>query len=407
MAMSQSQKASGQFSYDEKLLPQAEMLEEKKDKRPLFIGIPKETDKYENRIILTPQAVKQLTDEGHNIVIESGAGIKSRWEDNDYTGAGATIKSRKEIFKSEIILKVSPFEEGDIKLLTGSQLIISALHFNTQTSQKINHLKYKKVSAVAIELMKDSGGFNPFVQTMSEIAGILAINTAGEYLSNPETGKGILLGGITGIPAAKVIILGAGTAGEYAAGTALSLGAQVKVFDNSLSKLQNIKRKFGIHLYTSVFQKEIISKALITADVVIGAIDDHKDEYTNLISEKMVASMKKGSVIVDINTDSASCIATSKITHLGNPAFEKHGIIHYCVPNIPSKVSRTASVALSNTIFPILQKISHEKTTPNMVRNITEIRNGTYIYEGILTNERLAKKFNLDYKDIDLLTAIF
>ncbi|MCD4792688.1 MAG: alanine dehydrogenase [Bacteroidales bacterium] len=405
--MSQSQKASGQFSYSEKLLPQAEMLEEKKYKKSLYIGIPKETDKYENRIILTPQAVKQLADEGHKIVIEPGAGIKSRWKDSDYTKAGAGIVSRKEVFKSEIILKVSPFDEEDIRFLSGNQLIISTLHFNTQSSHKINKLKSKKVTAVAIELMKDAGGFNPFIQTMSEISGILAINTASEYLSNPETSKGILLGGITGIPAARLIIIGAGTAGEYAARTALGLGAQVKVFDPSLSKLQNLKSKLGIQLFTSVFQKEIISKALKTADVVIGAIDYNKEDNINIISEKMVASMKNGSVIIDLNTDSASCFASSKITHLGNPAFEKHGIIHYCVPNITSKASRTASVALSNTIFPVLQKISHEKSTPNIVRNITEIRNGTYIYEGILTNERLGRQLYLDFKDIDLLTAIF
>ena len=404
--MTDSQKASGKYSFDEKLLPQAEMLEEKKNKRSLFLGIPKETDKYENRIILTPQAVKQLTDEGHQIVIETGAGVKSRWKDSDYTGAGAIIKSRRDIFKSEIILKVSPFEEEDIKLLSGNQLVISALHFNTQSAQKINQLKFKKITAVAIELMKDAGNFNPFIQTMDEIAGIMAINTASEYLSNPETGKGILLGGITGIPAAKVIIIGAGTAGEYAARTAIGLGAQVKVFDSSISKLQSLKSKIGIQLFTSVLQQQVINKALKTADVVVGALEDTKDENI-IISEKMISSMKQGTVIVDLNTDSASCFATSKITHLGNPAFEKHGIIHYCVPNMASKASRTASVALSNTIFPILQKISHERTTPNIIQNIAEIRNGTFIYEGILTNERLAKKFNLDYKDIELLTAIF
>ncbi|MCF6365966.1 MAG: alanine dehydrogenase [Bacteroidales bacterium] len=405
--MTNSQKATGKYLFEEKLLPQAEMLEEKKSKRHLFIGIPKETDKYENRIILTPQAVKQLTDEGHQIAIESGAGIKSRWKDTDYTSAGAVIKNRREVFKSEIILKVSPFEEEDIKILSGNQITISALHFNTQSANKIKQFKLKKTTAVAIELMKDIENYNPFIQTMNEIAGIMAINTASEYLSNPETGKGILLGGITGIPAAKVIILGAGTAGEYAARTAIGLGAQVKVFDNSISRLQNLKNKIGINLFTSVLQKQVINKALKTADVVIGALDNTKDEKSILISEKMIASMKKGSVIIDLNTDSASCFATSKITHLGNPAFEKHGIIHYCVPNIASKTSRTASVALSNTIFPILQKISHEKTTPNIIRNIPEIRNGTFIYEGILTNERLAKKFNMDYKDIELLTAIF
>jgi len=397
----------GNYSFDEKLLPQAEMLEEKKSKRSLCIGIPKETNKHENRIILTPQAVEQLCEDGHQIAIESGAGIKSKWKDIDYTKAGAIIKSRSEIYKSEIILKVSPFNEEEIKLLSGNQLLISALHFNTQTLQKINKLKQKKITASAIELMKDANGYNSFIQTMNEISGIMAVNTANELISNSDIGKGILLGGITGIPAAKVIIIGAGTAGEYAARTAIGFGAQVKIFDSSIHKLQNLKTKLGIQLFTSVLQKKVIIKALKTADVVIGALEDTTDENNIIISEKMISSIKKGSVIIDLNIDSASCFASSKITNLGNPYFKKHDIIHYCVPNIASKSPKTASIALSNSMFPILKKISYEKSTPNIIRNIVEIRNGTFIYEGILTNERLAKKFNIDYKDIDLLSAIF
>lgn len=405
--MSFSQNQSGQFSYGEQLMPQAEMLEEKKEKRIITIGIPKEPDKYENRIVLSPQAVKQLCEEGHIIHIESGAGMRSRWSDSDYTKAGAITADRKKVFSSEIILKVSPINEEEIKLLKGNQFLISALHFNTQSVKKINALKAKKMTCIALELIKNKDGFHPYVQIMSEISGILAINTASEYLSNPITGKGILLGGITGIPPAKVLIFGAGTAGEYAARAATALGAQVKIFDNSLARLQKLKSKLGIHLFTSVFHSEIIMKALKTADVVIGAIEEVNDIDDFFITEKMVSNMKKGSVIIDLNTDSASCIETSKVTHLGNPAFETHGIIHYCVPNIASKAARTASIALSNTTFPLLQKISIEKTGPNIIRNIPDLRYGAYIFDGILTNERLGKKFNLDYKDIDLLSAIF
>ena len=405
--MSFSQNPSGQFSYSEQLMPQAEMLEEKKNKRILTIGIPKESDKFENRTILSPQAVKQLCVEGHNIIIESGVGMRSRWQDEDYIKAGAVIKDIKTVFSSEIILKVSPIELEEIKLLKGNQFLISALHFNTQSAHKINALKAKKMTCIALELIKDTDGFRPFMQSMSEISGILAINTASEYLSNPVTGKGILLGGITGIPAAKVLIFGAGTAGEYAAGVATALGAQVKIFDNSLSRLQKLKNKLGIHIFTSVLHSEIILKALKTADVLIGARENIKDSDDFLISKKMVSGMKKGSVIIDLNTDSASCIETSKVTNLGNPAFEIYGVIHYCVPNIASKAARTASVALSNTTFPLLQKVSKEKTIPNIIRNIPDLKFGTYIYEGILTNERLGEKFNLDYKNIDLLSAIF
>ncbi len=402
-----SQSSSGQYAYSEQLMPQAEMLEDTSNRRVLQIGMPKEIDKYENRVLLSPQAVKQLCHEGHSIIIESGAGAGCQWSDADYSKAGALIETKKKVFQAEIILKVASIDEEEIKLLKGGQLLISALHFNTQTVRKINALKAKRMTCVAMELIRNKNNFHPYVHTMSEISGILSIKTASEYLSNPLTSKGILLGGITGIPAAKVLIFGAGTAGEYAARAALALGAQVNVFDNSLNRLQVLKNKLGIHLFTSVLHFETIVKALKNADVVIGAMEENKENRDFKIRKKMIAGMKKGSVIIDLNTDSNSCIETSVPTHLGNPAFEKYGIIHYCVPNIASKVAKTASIALSNATFPLLQKISRQKTLPNIIKNIVEIKYGTYMYESILTNERLGEKLNLDYKDIDLLSAIF
>jgi len=291
-------------------------------------------------------------------------------------------------------------------LLKGSQTVFSALHTNTQTEESIRKLMAKRVTAIAYELVKDADGFYPFVHTLSEISGMLAITTAGEYLSRHK-GRGIVLGGITGITPTKVMILGAGTAGEFAARAAIGLGAQVKIFDNSISKLNSIKNKLGIQVFTSVFQKNSLIKNLKTADVLIGAAEFTGKGANVLITENMVSKMKKGAVIVDLNTDNISYIETSRITNLGRPAFEKHGVIHYCVPNIASRAPRTASISLSNALMPILSLFGESTASRQIMRNETCVRNGTYIYEGVLINPYIGRIFNIDYKDLDLLTAIF
>jgi alanine dehydrogenase len=396
-----------QINYEGSLMPQVEMLSIGNNNKKLKIGLPKEENKYENRIMLTPFAVKQLIDEGHNILMESGAGEKSNWSDADYTSVGAKIASKSDVYKSEIVAKVSPFSENEISLLGTNQTIFSALHVNTQSENSIRKLLSKKVTAIAIENIKDKNGFAPFVESMSEISGILSISTASEYLSNAKGGKGIVLGGITGIPPAKVVILGASKSGEYAARAAIALGAQVKIFDKSIEKLQKIKSKLGFSIYTSVLQKDAVAKNIKSADVVIGAIDFSGNDEGFVVAESDIAKMKKGAVIIDLNIDNFSCFATSHLTNLGNPTFVKHGVTHYCVPNIASRASRTASLALSNALFTILLNISENSSGIYFAVNDAALRNGTYIYMGILTNKQLAKKFNLDYKDIDLLTAIF
>jgi len=389
------------------MMPQEEMLEIGEIRRQLKIGIPKEIGKYESRIILTPRTVKSLVNSEHEILIEKGAGEKSFWSDGDYRKAGARICSKEEIYKSEIVIKVSPFSLSETNLLSGGQTLLSALHSNTQTIENIRMMQRKKVTAAAFELIKDENGFYPFVHSMSEIAGILAITTAGEYLSNSQNGKGMLLGGITGIRPAEIVVLGAGTAAEFAVRSAIGLGASVKVFAETVAELTAIQRNIGLHFSTSVFNKSVLERDLKHADAVISALEFTGSAPPLKVSEKMVEKMKNSSVIIDLNTDNVSCFSTSKITNFGDPAYEKHGVIHYCVPNISSKVARTASISLSNAIEPIIQKISEQQETSRIIKSHPAFKNGTYIYNGILTNKHLGDKFNLDYKDINLLTAIF
>ncbi len=388
------------------LLPQAEMLEKGQFFRKLSIGIPREINMFENRVIITPEAVKQLISKEHSVFIEKGAGERSNIKDEQYRKSGARITSKEEVYKCTTIAKVAPFNKKEISLLKTNQTIISSLQPNTQTSDNIRNLISKKVTAIALELISDENNFYPFAHSTGEISGILAVTIAGKYLSNYHNGRGILLGGITGIPPTEIIIIGTGAAAEYAARAAIGLGANVKIFDNSIAKLERLKNKLGVQVFTSVFQKQLFTKILKNADVIIGAVDTNGSPLQYNITDSMIKKMKTGSVIIDLNIDNISCFSTSVVTDFGNPIFKKYGVIHYCVPNIASEAAHTASISLSNSILPVFMKISEQNRAIRIIKENTEIRNGTYIYKGILTNAELGNKFNINYKDINLLTAV-
>lgn len=389
------------------LLPKEEMLEKSLKKSSLSISLPKEIDENEKRISLTPLAVSYLVNAGHKVILEKDAGLGANYTDKEYTDAGAVVIDDKEtVYKSEIILKVAPFIEREIDLLKGNQTIFSALHSITQTKDKINKLIDKKVKALAFEYIKSENDFFPIMQSMSEIAGCTSIMVAAENLSNENHGKGILLGGVTGITPTEIVILGSGTAAEFATKIALGLGAVVKIFDNSIFKLTNIQQKLNRQLFTSTLHPKVLSKALLSADVLISAMDNNQRNEL-IITEEMVKTMKKNSVIIDLNVDNGSYIETSQITNLKSPTFIKEGVIHYCVTNISSRVSRTASIALSNILAPIIMKIAEEGGVMNCLKNNSGLRNGVYVFNGILTNKNIGEKLGLNYKDIELLMAAF
>ncbi|MBN1252477.1 MAG: alanine dehydrogenase [Bacteroidales bacterium] len=392
----------------QRLFPQEEMLEIKKNKKELFIGIPKEDKKFENRIPLTPQAVKLLSEYGHKIVIETGAGQGARYSDLEYSEAGAIIsQNREDVFKASIILKISPFLNGDIELLQSNQTIISAIHLSTQTKEQIIALMKKKVYAIAFEYIKTDFKYHPIVRSMSEIAGKISINIASEILSNQNNGKGVLLGGITGISPAEIVIIGSDTAAEHVVNAALGLGANIKVFDKSISNLRDLQHRIGRQIFTSILQPHALKKALKSAEVVIGSLDIDEQNDDFIVSEEMVKEMKNGSVIIDLNADRVSCFETSKPTNHSKPTFEKHGVIHYCVPNIASRVARTASIALSNILSEDIIRISEQGGVINLLKSDKGLREGVYIFNGILTKEIVGNKFEIISKDINLLMAAF
>jgi alanine dehydrogenase len=390
------------------LLPQEEMLETGKKQSKLSIGIPKENQKIESRVSLTPEAVEILTGNGHEVFLEKGAGKAANYTDNNYSEKGGIILDNKaEVFQSDLVLKLDAPTLDEIKLMRPKQVLISTLNLSRQTKDLIEGLLRKKVTAISTESIRDENNTYPVTHSMSSIAGNTSVLIAGEYLSNTRDGKGVMLGGISGITPTEVVILGAGTAAEYAVRAAMGLGAFVKVFDQSVYRLRRLQNNLGYRLHTSVFHQRVIKKALKSADVLIGAIHLADKGPRFFITEDMVKGMKKGSVIVDLSIDQGGCVETSECKTQTDPVFTKHGVIHYCVPNIPSRVARTASIALSNVFLPILLDICDSGGINNKLRDDKGLRHGVYLYNGILTNEYIGEIFGLPSRDINLLMAAF
>ena len=380
------------------------MLEIAPKKGKLFIGIPKETVFQERRVALVPEAVQILVLNGHRVKIESKSGEMANYSDRDYSEAGAEIcHDPNEIFQCDIIFKVGPPSEDEVYMMKGNQTLVSALQISTQAKTILQKLMTKKITAIAWDFIRDDEGVFPIVRAMSEIAGTTSILVAGELLSCYNTGKGIMLGGITGVSPTEVVVIGAGTVGDYATRAAQGLGASVKVFDNSMSRLRRLQNNSSTRLYTSVIQPKSLAKAIKNADVVIGALRAPLGRTPCVVTEEMIEAMQTGSVLVDVSIDQGGCFETSRVTNHNEPTFVKHGVIHYCVPNIASRVSRTASLVLSNIFSPILLEMGEKGGCKELIKSDEGFRSGVYIYKGVLTSEVLGEVFNLKYKNIELL----
>jgi alanine dehydrogenase len=370
----------------------------------LFIGIPAHESQLEKRIPVTPTGIALLTNNGHRVLIETKAGEGSHYSDHDLSEAGAEIcRDKKKVFEADILLNTVPPTEEDLDLMHPDQILISPLQLSTLKHEIIDKLMQKRIIALAFEYLKDDADYFPFVRSMSEIAGNTSILIASEYLSDERHGKSILLGGISGVAPAKVVILGAGVVGEFAARTALGLGASVKIFDDNIYKLMRLQNNIGMRLFTSIIEPEILIRELITADVAIGAIHSESGRTPVIINEEMVMQMKKGSVIIDVSIDQGGCFETSKVTTHENPTYTMHDVIHYCVPNIPSRVSRTASKALSNILSPLLIKADKSGGILRLLHESIGTRHGVYTYKGCLTNHHISEKFGIKFTDVNLL----
>lgn len=406
MSVGEKKTSFSEFFAEGQYHTQTEVLEVGSKKDSLSIGIPKEVGNDENRIPIIPNSIRNLVGYGHTVLVEAEAGLKSNYTDHDFSEAGAQIElSKEKVLASQVIVKASPPSLEEISMMQMGAVLISPILLPRMTAEYLTSLKKKRIIAIAMEYLEGEKGSFPIVRIMSEIAGMASVMTAAELLSFSQGGRGILLGGVSGVPPAKVVILGAGVVAEFATKTALGLGASVRIFDNDISKLMRIQSRVGRNLHTSTFNPVYLGYQLMSADVVIGAVHSKTGRSPILVTEEMVMKMKQGAVIVDVSIDQGGCIETSEVTDHKQPTFEKHDVIHYCVPNIASKVPRTASAAISNIITPLLVKAGNFGSIESVINRGKGIRNGVYIYKGALTNEYLSKKFSLKYQDINLLIA--
>ncbi len=383
---------------------QVETLEILTSGEGAIIGIPKEDMINENRVALVPNSIRTITGYGHKVIVESGAGQLANYQDENYTSAGAEVtKDRGKVFASEIIIKSSPPSLSELDMLSAGQVLISPLPLPMISKEYLEKIKSKRVIAIAMEQLKNPDGTFPVIRMMSEMAGRIAIQTASELLSIDKGGRGVLLGGVSGVPPSKVVILGAGVVGQHATQTALGLGASVRIFDNDINKIIRLQNKVGRQLHTSSINPEYLAYQLTSADVVISAMHSKSGRAPVLVTEEMVSNMKKGAVIIDVSIDQGGCIETSRMTRHEKPTFIKHGVIHYCVPNIAAKVPRTSSSAISNVITPMILQIAAPTKLKDLLYQNDGIRNGVYSYEGHLTNEYLAKRFDLKYMALELV----
>lgn len=405
--MSKKQKSSfAELAKESGLYPQEKLLEVRRGRHSFVIGLPKEISLQERRITLTPEAVELLVYNGHEVWVETLAGEGSKFTDKDYSDAGAKIVySPEEVYKAGAILKIEPPTLEEIALMQNGQTLISTFQSGSQNANYIKALNSKNVTALAYEFIEDKVGGMPIIRAMSEIAGSTVMSIASEYLSCAHGGKGIILGAITGVPPTKVVIIGAGTVAEYAARAALGLGAEIQIFDNHIYKLRRIRHTLGHPVYTSTIDTATLADTLMNADVVIGALRSEKGGNRYLITEEMVANMKQDSLIIDLSIDQGGCVETSELTTLASPTFRRYGVIHYCVPNIASRVARTATTALSNIFTPTILRAADEGGIEEMIFAHSWFMKGVYAYKGSLTNEYIARKFGLKYKDLTLLMA--
>lgn len=389
------------FSKSE-LMPQEEKLDVRRKKGKLFIGIPKENFKLEQRVCLTPEAVAMLTAYGHRVLLETGAGLHASYSDREYSEAGADITSdTRKVFACPIILKVEPPTLEEINMMKPKTYLFSAIQLKTQTKEYFIALSKKKITGMCYEFIKDHAGAYPFLHAISEIAGIASVHIASEFMSKCNNGKGLLFGNITGVPPAEVVIIGAGTVAEAAARTALGLGASVKIFDNSIHKLKRIQQVLPYRVFTSTIQEKVLLKSLMRCDVAIGAIRGC-NRSPIVVSQAMVERMKPGAVIIDVCIDNGGCFETSEVTTHDNPIKIKNNIIHYGVPNITSRYSKTSSQVISNILSPYLLDLSNNGGLEEALRSDKTIRSGVYMYQGILVNEQIGTWYGLDFKDINL-----
>jgi len=395
------------FERERGLMTMEEPLKTSDSDQSLRIGVPREKANEERRVALAPSGVNVLVANGHDVYVEQGAGRLAHFQDGEYADAGADlVEDPEDLYEQcDLIVKVGPPDEEERELLQEGQILISALNLGGTTPEFLHHLMRLRITAIGFEFIRDPDGTFPLVRMMHEITGSMAIQIAGRYLESNEGGKGVMLGGISGVPPATVVILGAGVIGEWAARTALGYGAHVIVLDTELGTLRSLEHYLDRSITTAMASEQYLRRAVESADVVIGAMMASGERSPLLVTEDMVASMAPGGVIVDAVMDQGGCVETSRPTTHSDPVYRRHDVIHYCVPNMPSNAARTASYALTHVLVPYLLRIGKAGSINDALWEDEGLRNGTYVYRKHLTKKSLASMFGMNHRDIELLIA--
>ena len=396
------------FAGSHSLMPQEEKLETALKRNYLKIGIPAERQSDERRIALIPDGVRLLTDHGNQVVVQRGAGKYAQYSDHEYAEAGAMIVDEaQEVYKSDLILKVAPPDEEELSWISKGKTLFSVLQQTSQSRDWFELLLKQKLIALAYEHIQDKSGALPLLRSMSEIIGNLCVVVAAEYLCHPEYGKGQMLGGFPGVAPTEVVIIGSGNVAEFAARGFLGMGCLVKVFDNSMYKLRTLQNNLGQRVFTSALQPDLIGDALHTADVVVAAKHTNSGNSPCLISSSMVAEMKARAIIIDVSIDQGGCFETSRPTTHQKPVFQEHGITHYAVPNMASRVPRTASIAFNNFFTPLLLQVAESGGVQAYLQSDRAFAKGVYAFNGKMTNHYIAQLHRLPFHHLELLLAAF
>lgn len=369
------------------------------------IGVPKEIKSVDKRVPLTPESVALLVSSGYRVLFEAGAGLPINYTDAYYAESGAEIvDTTHEVFQADIVLKILPPTIEEVEMMKKGSVVFSFLYLHRLTKPLLELMLKKRINAAAYELMYDDTGVSPFVTSISEIEGSTSINLAAELLSNTHGGKGILLGGIPGISPTEVVIIGAGVAGTMAARSALAMGASVKVFDNDITKLRNIRHELGDPLFTSTLQPNVLRNVFRSADVVIGAMQYINKVHFYRISSDLINEMKLGAIIIDLRMAQGGCFETTMEACLPDhpSVFEKHGVLHFCEMSLSSRVARTASIALSNIFFTMFTSMADSGGIDHFAMFDRGFAAGYYTYSGKMVNVYVANNFNLPVADIGL-----
>lgn len=370
----------------------------------MIIGVPRESHHQEHRVGITPTGVARLIEQGHQVVIEKGAGQGAHFADEDYQRAGARVVYEPvEVYqRADLVSRVGTLSEGDLDLLKPGLVVVSSHHLAVAPVQTVERLMALETTLVGYEVIRAADGTLPVLFPLSEIAGQMAVQLAAQWLQSAQGGRGILLGNVPGVPPPTVLIIGAGSVGRAAARQALATGAHVIAVDSELAPLRQLSRELGPQVVTAISDTSRLARLTAIADVVIGAVLVPGHRAPHVIDQSMVERMKAGSVIIDLAIDQGGCIATSRPTNLEHPTYIAHGVVHYCVPNLTANVARTATRVLSIAALPYVQALANHGL-PLALRRDPGLARGVYLYRGKLVNADVAAALGLEASDLESL----